>query len=116
MLTNRRNPDNLVSGVTASDVTTTDSTAVIAAPGAACTVYITDILVTNGHATQATRVDILDGSTVKWTGYAAAAGGGFSQKLNSPLQGTANTAWNVKCGTAGAAVRCSLSGFKSFES
>jgi len=58
---------------------------------------VTAVLVTNAHATTATKVEIKDGSTVKLTGYAAEGGGGFSlNNGGAPLFiGTANTAVNV---------------------
>jgi len=96
--------------VSAADITTTDTTALKAAV-AGSTYNITDINVSNMHATQGTRVDILDDATVIWSGPAAANGGGYDHTFQTPLQVTISKGINVKCGTAGAAVRASVSGF-----
>jgi hypothetical protein len=103
--------DLTVSGSTGS-ISGSAATELIAAQGASVKTYLTDIIVTNGHATQGTFVNIQDGSTTKITGYAAAAGGGFAHHFRRPIPGTANTAWNVQCETAGATVRVSGAGFK----
>lgn len=100
-----------ISGAITSAITTTNSTEVIAAQTGYQTL-VTDILVTNSHATVGTRVDILDGTTVKYTGYAKEAGGGFAVQLKTPLVGTVATAWNAKCATSGANVYVSLSGYR----
>lgn len=96
-------------GVLVADVTDTTATDVIAAqPGyrfglIAATIY-------NSHATVATRVDILDGSTVLWSVWVAAAGGEIvlDWPLGAPLLGTAGNALKIQCGTTGAAVRASF--------
>lgn len=107
------NPENFVSGVTASDVTDTTTTSVIASAGGSLRNYITQVTVSNMHASVDTRVDILDGaSTVIWTCFCAHGGGGATATFPVPLKGTAATAVNVKCGTTGAQVRCSASGYK----
>jgi len=105
------NPENLVSGKTAA-ITDTTNTQVLAAAGAGVRNYVTTILVTNSHATVGTLVKINDGSTEIFSGYAAAAGGGFAISLVSPLRGTANTAINAQCGTTGANVYVSITGYK----
>lgn len=105
------NPENFVAGKTAA-ITDTTRTAVIAAQGAAVRLYITHIIVTNSHASVGTYVKIEDGTTEIYGGYAAAAGGGFSITLPVPLRLTANTALNVSCGTTGANVYASASGYK----
>lgn len=102
--------ENVWTAVSASDITNTTSTAVKAAT--ASTRYcITSITVSNMHATVSTRVDILDGSTVIWTGPAAALGGGYSITFPAPKPLTTNTAINAQCGTTGAAVRVAIAGF-----
>lgn len=102
--------EDIVSGALAADLTTGTSTPVIAAQGAGVRTIIESLSVSNSHATQGTRVDILDGAVLKWSGFVPA----LSPGANIPvcLLGSENTAWNVQCGTAGAAVRCSLSGYK----
>lgn len=105
-------PDCYVSGALSSDVTTTASTAVIAAQGARFRTYITAIGITNSHASQGTVVKILNGTTLKWRGFAY-PGAGFS--IQPLLRGDLNAAWSVQCETSGAAIQCSLSGFVSTE-
>lgn len=105
---------NEVSGATGS-ITGTAATDVLAAPGASTYNYIEAILVTNGHASVSTYVNIIEetSGTILWTGYAAAAGGGFSVSLKSPIkQGTANKKIQAQCVTIGSDVRVCISGFK----
>lgn len=104
---------NLFYGVSASDIVTTNSTQVVAAGGAGVRYYITSISVSNMDATVNTRVDILDGATVIWSGPAACLGGGFVQTFPAPLRGTANTAINAQCSTTSAQVRVAVAGFKA---
>ncbi len=74
---------------------------------------VTAISVTNAHATVSTKVEILDGETVKWKGYAVAAGGGFViSDPNGLFVGTKNTKLNGKCATTGADVDISVSAYK----
>jgi hypothetical protein len=105
-------PENFVSGATAA-ITGTSDTSVIAAAGAGVRNYITNILVTNSHATVSTVVEIKDGTTVLYRGYALAAGGGFAVTLPVPLRGTANTAINAACITTASNVYVSCSGYKA---
>lgn len=105
------NPENYVAGKTAA-ITDTTRTAVIAAPGAGVRNYVTHLLITNSHATVGTYVKVEDGTTEIYGGYAAPAGGGFSVTLPVPLRLSANTALNVTCGTTGANVYASASGYK----
>lgn len=103
--------DTLTSGVTAS-ITGTDNTAVIAAPAAGC-LHITQILVTNAHATVGTYVNIKAGTTTLYSGYAAAVGGGFTLNFNPPLRLPAATALNAANETTGSDTRVSASGYIS---
>lgn len=105
------NPENFVAGKTAA-ITDTTRTAVLAAPGAGVRNYVTHLLITNSHATVGTYVKIEDGTTEIYGGYAAPAGGGFSVTLPAPLRLSANAALNVTCGTTGANVYASASGYK----
>lgn len=98
--------------VSSADITDTSSQAVKTAGGAGVVFYITSITVSNMSPTVATRVNILDGSTVIWQGPAAAAGGGFCATFPIVLVGTANTAINAQCGTTGAAVRVAIAGYQ----
>lgn len=96
--------------VSAADITNNVVTTLkVANP--ASTHYISAIMVANMHATVATRVDILDGANVIWTGPAAALGGGYAVAFQIPIQCSFNTALNVQCGTSGAAVRVAISGY-----
>lgn len=104
-------PENLIKGKTAS-MTNTADTEVIAAQGAGVKIYVTHILVTNGHASTGTYVNIKDGATSIYTGYAAAGGGGFTVPLPAPLALTENTALNAANETTSSDVRVSASGFK----
>lgn len=104
-------PANFIKGATAA-ITDTTRTAVITAQGEGVKIYVTHILVTNGDADTGTLVTIEDGTTALYSGYAAAAGGGFSITLPVPLVGSANTALNATCGTTGATVYVSASGYK----
>jgi len=67
------------------------NTSVKAAPGAGLSLFITDILISNGAT--AGNVTLLDGSggTVKWETYPAINGGCVSN-LRTPIKLTANTA------------------------
>lgn len=103
--------DRQVNGTT--NFTNATGADVIAAAGAGVRIAVTSILVTNAHATVSTKVSIRDGTTTKITGYALAAGGGFSLSAGGrPLFiTTANTAATAICGTTGADVDVSLSGY-----
>lgn len=107
-------PENFVSGATASIVNTT-ATDIIAAPGANNFIYVTHIIVTNGHATVGTYVNITEetSGTILYTGFAAANGGGFSVTLPVPVKmPTANKKLQATCVTTGSDVRVSASGYK----
>lgn len=105
------NPENFVNGTTAA-ITDTTSTSVIASAGGSLRNYITSIIVTNSHATVGTFVKILDGASIIWEGYAAAAGGGFTSHFPTPLKGTAATAINAQAVTTGANFIVSCAGYK----
>lgn len=92
-------------------ITTTDSTAIKAAPGAGLAYSITDITVSNSHATVGTLVRILSGTTVKWQGYARQQGDGVPVSLKTELVCGANEAINAQCLTTGASVYVSISGY-----
>lgn len=104
-------PDQRVTG----QVNRTDALAanVIAAPGASTAIVVTDILVTNAHATVGTKVSIRDGEAVKVTGFATANGGGFH--LSNPdglFIATVNTAISAICATSGSNTEIFVSGYK----
>lgn len=107
-------PSASLKGTTgASPITNTTSTAIIGAQGTNIKMAITQILVVNGHATTSTRVDILDGSTIIYAGFAQAAGGGFSVTfpVNDPLLVSANAAINAQAATTGASVTVSIKAY-----
>ena len=103
-------PERLIDGATAA-ITGTSNTSVIASAGAGLRNYITQILVTNSHATVGTVVEIKDGATVIYRGYAREDGGGFSITLPTPLRGSAATAINAANVTTGSNTYVSASGF-----
>lgn len=99
-----------VSGVTA-DITDATSHSLVTAPGAGLRNYLTHICITNAGA-NATRVDILDGATLIYSGFVDANYGGLVLSFPTPLrQPSTATALNVQCATAGAQVRASACGF-----
>jgi hypothetical protein len=109
------NPENFVSGAITSAMTGTTSTSLIAAPAAGLRNYITQITVSNAHATVGTDVVIQDGSggTTLYTIPAAAVYGGavitFPTPLRQPTTATAIFCANV---TTGASTKVSASGYK----
>lgn len=107
--------ENLVSGAITTAMTATTSTSLIAAPGAGLFNYITQVTVSNAHATVGTDVALQDGSggTTFYTIPAAAAYGGATLSFPAPLkQTTANTALFCVNVTTGASTKVSASGFK----
>lgn len=106
------NPENFISGVTASGIVDTNNRQIIAAQATGVRSYITSILVTNASSSVGTVVNIKDGSTTVYSGYAAANGGGFSAQLSPPLRLSAATAVNAACVTTAANVWVSLVGYK----
>ena len=112
----RANANNRGFAAATADITTGATTDLLAAPGANLYWGITQLLVTNAHATVGTFVKIIDeGGAILARGYAAAGGGGFSCTYNSgiPLmQNQANIKVQVICETAGAQVCVSANAFK----
>lgn len=109
------NPENFVSGCISTAMTGTTSTSLIAAPAAGLRNYITQITVSNSHATVGTDVIIQDGSggTTLYVIPAAAVYGGailnFPTPLRQPTTATALYCANV---TTGASTKVSASGYK----
>lgn len=93
--------------------TNTTAADLIAAQGAGIRVVVTSILVINGHATIGTKVEIRRGTTVMTQGYAAAAGGGWSQNAGGKEVWitAANEAVTARCVTTGADVDVFVSGY-----
>lgn len=90
LLVNQTHPRG--STVSADYASAQTNTSVIAAPGASLSIYITDIMLSNGAT--AGNVTLLDGSggTVKWEAYPAINGGAVLTGLRQPIKLTANTA------------------------
>lgn len=109
------NPENFVSGAITTAMTGTTTTSLLAAPAAGLRNYITQITVSNAHATVGTDVIIQDGSggTTLYTIPAAADYGGatltFPVALRQPTTATAIFCANV---TTGASTKVSASGYK----
>jgi hypothetical protein len=109
------NPENFVSGAITTAMTATTSTSLVSAPGAGLRNYITQITVSNAHATVGTDVAIQDGNagTTIYTIPAAAVYGGAVVTFPTPLrQPTANTALYCANVTTGASTKVSASGYK----
>ncbi len=109
------NPENFVSGCISSAMTGTTSTSLIAAPASGLRNYITQITVSNSHATVGTDIVIQDGSggTTLYVIPAAAVYGGavltFPTPLRQPTTATAIYCANV---TTGSSTKVSASGYK----
>lgn len=109
------NPENFVSGAITSAMTGTTSTSLVAAPASGLRNYITQVTVSNAHATVGTDIIIQDGSggTTLYTIPAAAVYGGavitFPTPLRQPTTATAIFCANV---TTGASTKVSASGYK----
>lgn len=109
------NPENFVSGTITSAMTGTTSTSLIAAPASGLRNYITQITVSNSHATVGTDIIIQDGSggTTLYVIPAAAVYGGavltFPTPLRQPTTATAIYCANV---TTGSSTKVSASGYK----
>jgi hypothetical protein len=101
-----------VSGLT-TPITDLIARDVIVAPGAGLFTYVTQVLVTNSHATVGTLVTIqTEDGTGLYAGYAAPAGGGFSVSFTVPIKmPVANKKLQAICGTTGANVYVSASGY-----
>ncbi len=107
-------PETTWTSVSAADIDV--STAVeLRAAVASTRFYISAITVSNMHASVNTRVDIYSGATLIWTGPASANGGGYSITFPQQIRCASNTAINVQCGTAGAAVRVAIGGTSSAQ-
>lgn len=102
---------NLVYGVSTDTMSTTSAFTIIAAPTTDLSIHLTSLLVTNEDADTGVVVNIADGATVKWKGYAAKAGGGFASHFPAPLKWTAGTAVTAYCSSTDASVHVSAAGF-----
>jgi hypothetical protein len=107
---------NYVSGAITTAMTATTSTSLLAAPAAGLRNYITQITVSNSHATVGTDVLIQDGSggATLYVIPAAAVYGGAAVSFPTPLrQPTTATALYAQNVTTGASVKVSASGYKA---
>jgi hypothetical protein len=102
-------PDTPVSGYVEAIADTLTYTLIPA--GGSTIIYVTQILVTNAHATVGTVVNILEGGTKIYVGYAAPAGGGFSINFSTPLALSGSNPLEVSCTTTGSEVYVSANGF-----
>lgn len=86
------------------------STSCIAAQASGIKVNLTDVTLCNSSSTNIT-VDIRDGAagTVKWT-FPVPANGGVTHRFETPISGTAATAWCFDPSTAATTVTCSMAG------
>ena len=108
-------PENIVNGSILTAMTGTTSTQLLAAPGAGLRNYITQITVSNAHATVGTDLHLQDGNggTAFYPLPAAAGYGGCSIKFDPPLpQPTTNTALYIVNVTTGASTKVGCVGFK----
>lgn len=109
------NPENFVSGCISSAMTSTTSTSLIAAPASGLRNYITQITVSNSHATVGTDIVIQDGSggATLYVIPAAAVYGGASITFPTPLR-QPTTATAIYCAnvTTGSSTKVSASGYK----
>jgi hypothetical protein len=108
------NPENFVQGKTAA-MTGTGDTQVIASAGASTRNYITNVTITNSHATVGTEVVIKDGTTELFRVWVS----GIDKSANTvvvsfptPLRGSAATALNAANVTTGSNTYVSASGWK----
>ena len=75
------------------------STALIVAPAAGLSIYVTDMEGSNAGAAN-TLLSLAEGATVKYARFMAASGGGFVTNLRTPWKLPAATALNYIVGTA----------------
>lgn len=107
------NPENFVSGAITTAMTGTSDTSLLPSPGAGLRNYITQITVSNSHATVGTDINIKDGSTTIYVIPAAAVYGGAVLTFPTPLrQPTTATAINAANVTTGSSTKVSASGYK----
>lgn len=97
---------------TAAGIVDVADLAIKAAAGAGVRNYLTALQVQNVHASVATEFVVKDGASVLWRCNLPA---GMAQPIDvefpTPLKGTANTALNVACLTAGAKVYVNAQGY-----
>ncbi len=87
-------------GPDTTNVTASGDTALVAAPGASLSIYVTNFWVSNNAATKI-KAALRDGTTSRWLGTLAADGGGVTGKFDPPWKLTANTALNGNLAATG---------------
>jgi hypothetical protein len=116
MLSTNANSGRLLSFavVSASDIINTTSTPIASAvPGYR---YFVSAISCSNTSAASSRVDLLDGATVMWSGMLPTGSGGKGRVtawFPVPLRGTTNTALNVQMATTAMAARCAASGIVS---
>lgn len=86
-------PDN-------TNVTASGDTALVAAPGASLSIYVTNFWISNNGAAKI-KAALRDATTTRWAGTLAADGGGVTGKFDPPWKLAANAALNGNLGAAG---------------
>lgn len=94
-------------GPNTATLTAVTDAALVAAPGAGQSIYVTGISASNTSATKS-RLDVKDGTTIRYSMMLAADGGGFVDHFDPPWKITANTALNGALGTAVTDVRVNV--------
>jgi hypothetical protein len=97
----------LFTATNASPITNTASTQIISAPPAGANRYITSISIVNDSLT-ATRVDILDGTTIVYR-FRATNTNNPTLVFNPPIRISGNL--NAQCASTGSSIFVSVSGF-----
>lgn len=82
------------------NITTTGDNAIVAAPGAGQSIYVTNIFLSNDGTSKVT-CNVKDGTTTRMTANMAADGGGVNRDFNPPWKLTANTALNAALSATG---------------
>ena len=101
----------------AGGITNTSDVALKAAPGVGRSNYLTNLQICNKHATTGTEVEVKNGSTVIWRGYAPPNGVQIDVEFPNALYASNNTALNVACVTTGTATLINAQGYtdQSFD-
>lgn len=104
-------PVNAIPFAVAFGAITDATAAALVAAAAGKRHYVTDVIITNGHATVSTVVQLLTAATEIARGDCVALGGGWSHTFRSPPKTVAGEALNVKCVTTGASVNGTVCGY-----
>jgi len=99
-------------GPKTTTLTGVTTVALVATPGASKSIYVTSLSASNTSATLS-RLDVMDGSTIRHSMALAASGGGFVQAFDPPWKITANTALNGILGVTVTDVRVNVHYFEA---